>query len=66
MLYEVITPVGKVLALRDITIKAKIDEEISKMTKLESIGVLAGGIAHDFNNLLTGISGNISIAKQLV
>ncbi len=57
-------PVGKVLALRDITIKAKIDEEISKMTKLESIGVLAGGIAHDFNNLLTGISGNISIAKQ--
>jgi len=57
-------PIGKVLALRDITIKTKIDEEINKMTKLESIGVLAGGIAHDFNNLLTGISGNISIAKN--
>ena len=57
------SPIGIVLALRDITIKQKIDIEIDKMSKLESIGILAGGIAHDFNNLLTGISGNISIAK---
>lgn len=55
---------GIVLALRDITVKTRIDTEIMKMSKLESIGVLAGGIAHDFNNLLTGISGNISIVKN--
>ena len=58
------TPLGIVLALRDVTIKNKIDTELIKMSKLESIGILAGGIAHDFNNLLTGISGNISIMKK--
>lgn len=57
-------PLGIVLALRDITIKSKIDTELIKMSKLESIGILAGGIAHDFNNLLTGISGNISVMKN--
>jgi len=57
-------PLGIVLALRDITIKSKIDTELIKMSKLESIGILAGGIAHDFNNLLTGISGNISMMKS--
>ncbi len=57
-------PHGIVLALRDITIKNKIDTELIKMSKLESIGILAGGIAHDFNNLLTGISGNISMMKN--
>lgn len=57
-------PHGIVVALRDITIKNKIDTELIKMSKLESIGILAGGIAHDFNNLLTGISGNISMMKK--
>ncbi len=58
-------PLGIVMALRDITLKNRIDTEIIKMSKLETIGVLAGGIAHDFNNLLTGISGNLSIAKKV-
>jgi len=57
-------PIGIIMVLRDITVKYKIDNEINKMSKLESIGILAGGIAHDFNNLLTGISGNISIARE--
>jgi PAS domain S-box-containing protein len=41
------------------------EEELLKVRKLESLGVLAGGIAHDFNNLLTGILGNISHARIL-
>jgi PAS domain S-box-containing protein len=47
----------------DITEKRKIEEELLKIQKLESLGILAGGIAHDFNNILTAILGNISIAK---
>jgi PAS domain S-box-containing protein len=48
---------------RDITERKKMQEELLKARKLESIGILAGGIAHDFNNILTGILGNISVAK---
>ena len=47
----------------DITERKKMEGELSKAQKLESLGVLAGGIGHDFNNLLSGIIGNISLAK---
>ena len=57
---------GIVLVIRDITEKLKTEEELLKMRKLESVGVLAGGIAHDFNNLLTAIMGNISLVNQLI
>ena len=43
--------------------KRKMEREIVKAQKLESIGFLAGGIAHDFNNILTAITGSVSLAK---
>ncbi len=55
--------IGVVLIFRDITDKRKMEREMIKIERLESIGVLAGGIAHDFNNILTGILGNLSLAK---
>jgi len=55
---------GAVIVFRDITEKKKLEEELFRINKLESVGVLAGGIAHDFNNILTAILGNISLAKQ--
>jgi PAS domain S-box-containing protein len=49
--------------IRDITEMKKMEEELQKAQKLESVGILAGGIAHDFNNILTAILGNISLGK---
>jgi PAS domain S-box-containing protein len=56
-------PVRATTVAHDITDRKKLEEELSKAQKLESLGVLAGGIGHDFNNLLSGIIGNISLAK---
>ena len=54
--------IGVVLVFRDITEQLQTEKELAKVTKLESIGVLAGGIAHDFNNILTAILGNIELS----
>lgn len=59
-------PGGIVCVAKDISERKKLDEEILKSKKLESIGMLAGGIAHDFNNLLSVIMGNIMLALKEV
>jgi len=51
---------------RDITQYMKMEEELLRMQKLSSLGVLAGGIAHDFNNILTILFGNIALAKSML
>jgi PAS domain S-box-containing protein len=54
--------VGVVLVLRDVTQRSRLESELLRASKMESIGVLAGGIAHDFNNLLSVVIGNLSLA----
>ena len=53
--------IGVVLVFRDISKERKMEEELLKIRKLESVGVLAGGIAHDFNNILAAILGNVEL-----
>lgn len=56
--------IGAVLAFTDISIASKLEQEIQKSQRMESVSLLAGGIAHDFNNILTGIMGNLSMATN--
>ena len=58
--------IGVVLVFSDVTEGKKREEELLKIKKLESLGVLAGGIAHDFNNILTAILGNINLAEMYI
>lgn len=53
-----------VALVRDISERKKVEAEILKARKLESIGILAGGIAHDFNNLLGIIQGYVDLANR--
>jgi PAS domain S-box-containing protein len=57
-------PIALAAISRDISERKKLEEEMARGDKLNSIGILAGGIAHDFNNLLTAIFGNITLAKM--
>jgi signal transduction histidine kinase/CheY-like chemotaxis protein len=42
----------------------KIEAELERSRRIETLGVLAGGIAHDFNNLLTIMLGNLSLLDE--
>ena len=54
--------VGVVFVFRDVTERNRLEKELVKIQKLESVGVLAGGLAHDFNNILAAILGNLSLS----
>jgi len=59
---EIGNPAGFVLTAMDISQRKRLESEIIKIKKLESLGILAGGIAHDFNNLLSVVMGNLNLA----
>jgi PAS domain S-box-containing protein len=55
---------GVVITYMDITESVKAQEELKRISKLESLGIVAGGIAHNFKNILTSVSLSVELAKK--
>lgn len=64
---------GLVAVFRDVTAqrraeaeRRRLEEELQRSQKLETLGTLAGGIAHDFNNVLAGVLGCVETAMSVL
>jgi PAS domain S-box-containing protein len=51
--------------LMDVTERHRLEEELRRAHRLESIGRLAGGLAHDFNNLLAAMLGSLELLQEV-
>lgn len=57
-------PAGTLGVALDVTELARLEEQVARMERLDSVGRLAGGIAHDLNNLLTVVLANCDVAQE--
>ncbi len=55
---------GTIVIIKDVTKQRRLQDELLKAQRLESLASLADTIGHEFNNLLTVIMGNIELIKQ--
>ena len=55
---------GRVWITHDISEQRKLEAQLRRAQKMETLGTLAGGFAHDFNNQLTTILGNARLALE--
>lgn len=57
--------------LRDVTsevqglhVKAKLNANLARLARMESLSVLAGGVSHDYNNLLMAMLTGVTVAQE--
>ncbi len=54
---------GRVFAIRDISEFLRMQNELERTQRFETLGIFAGGIAHDLNNMLGGLFGYVDLAR---
>ncbi len=55
---------GAIVVLHDVSTEKKLENELERVERLKSLGILAGGIAHDFNNVLTILTGHHEVMSH--
>jgi len=56
--------IGTASVAEDITDRVRLEKQLLRAQRLESLGTLAGGIAHDLNNLLLPILMGVTLLKR--
>ena len=68
LISPIMGPEGEVIGFlgshRDITEKKRLEEQLVRSQKMESIGTLAAGIAHEVGNPLTSISSIVQVIQR--
>jgi two-component system cell cycle sensor histidine kinase/response regulator CckA len=52
------------LAIEDVTERRRLEAQLLRIQRMESIGTLAGGIAHDLNNMMTPMMLSLQLLKE--
>jgi PAS domain S-box-containing protein len=60
------SPLSLLVVNTDVTASRRVEAQMLRAQRLESIGVLAGGIAHDLNNVLTPVMMSVELLKAHV
>ncbi|MBM4394516.1 MAG: PAS domain S-box protein [Deltaproteobacteria bacterium] len=58
--------IGCVVVGKDASERIRMEDELVRVTRFESVGVIARGLSHEFNNLLTGITGYLDLARTAI
>ena len=56
--------IGTASIAEDVTDRVRLEQQLLRTQRLESLGTLAGGIAHDLNNLLLPILMGVTLLKR--
>ncbi|MBL8151045.1 MAG: PAS domain S-box protein [Blastocatellia bacterium] len=64
LMLDSMIPKSILIANTDVTEKRRLESQILRAQRMESIGILASGIAHDLNNVLSPILMSVQLLKR--